>query len=330
MMNRSTTIIFLIFTGFFLNACQKDIDIFVPDAGSLNGPDTAWYSAITSTMPIASVRSSLVIPGYTDSIQVNGSAFTLTTPFGLQCIFPPNSCVGSGGSAITGSVNVELSLLKKKGDMIRMNTPTTSNGYLLISGGEIFIRLKKENNEVHLSPGARIQFKFNDVPVNTQMRFFAGDESIPERFNWLADTSSGNYVSPNTQGYEVLTNHLHWINCDYFYNYNTSGQGLVTVNADLAPYFTNANTLAFTVFKDFRSVVGMYGDVSTRKFSCTKLPGGKAIAVVIISKQGNDYFFGYENTVTVTPTGTASVIQSVKVTPVKTSLADILHYLDTL
>ena len=326
-MKRKTLLYILASGALFLNACQKDTDIFVPDTGSLNGPDTSWYSVITPTMPVVAVKSSLAIPSYADSIQINNNYARVNTPFGLQCNFPPNSCVSSTGQPITGTVNVELVLLKKKGDIIRMNTPTTSNGYPLVSGGEVFIRLKKENNEVRLAPNVSIQLKFNDAPVSTQMRLFAGDESNPGRFNWVPDTSNGNLVTPNTQGYEVLTNHLHWINCDYFYG--TSGP-MVNISADLAAYFTNANTLCFTVLRDYRMVSGMYGDVSTRKFASGRIPSGKAITVIVISKQGNDYFFGYQNTTTVTPAGTINSVQSVQVTPVKTSLADILHYLDTL
>ena len=326
-MNKKFILSLLIAAGFLLNACQKDLDVFVPDSGSLNGPDSTWYSTITASMPVSTLRTNLAITTYTDSIQVNSNVVTLSTPFGLQCTFPPNCCVGNAGQVITGTVNVELLLIKNKGDMIRMNRPTTSGDRLLVSGGELFIRLKKENNELHLAPNIKIQLKYADAPVNTQMRFFLGDESNPEKFNWLPLTDSANFVSPYSQGYTIFTNHLHWVNCDYFFD--TSGIAPVTVSASLANYFTNANTLAFTVFKDLRATVAMYGNVATRKFNTPMLPAGKSITVVVISKQGNDYFLGYEKTTTATPT-TGSNIQSVSITPVKRSLADILSYLNTL
>jgi len=34
-----------------------------------------------------------------------------------------------------------------------MDKPTTSSGRLLISGGEIFIRIRRENEELHLARG---------------------------------------------------------------------------------------------------------------------------------------------------------------------------------
>ena len=328
LMNRKTLILFLIVPGFLLNACQKNIDVFVPDPGQLNGPDTSWYSIITPDMPVTAVKNNLVIGSYNDSIQVNANTAYVNMPSGLQCIFPPFCCVGSTGQTITGNVKVEVILIKKKGDMIRLNKPTTSNSRLLVNGGEIFIRLKKDSNEVQLRPNIRIQIKYPDAPISTQMRFFGGDESNTEHFNWLPDTNtSSNNVIPNTQGYEITTNHLHWVSSDYFYD--TTGISRVSVTADLAAYFTNANTIAFTVFTDFRSVVGMYGDISSRKFSSPRLPVGKAITVVVISKQGNDYFLGYTNTVTATP-AVGGTTQTVTVKPVLRSLSDILSFLNSL
>ena len=328
-MNRKIIIVILLAAGFLLNACQKNIDVFVPDAGQLNGPDTSWYSSITSTMPVAELKNNLTTVSYTDSFQVNNNTAYINTPFGLQCGFPPNCCVGNTGQAITGTVQVELMLVKKKGDMIKLNKPTTSNDRLLVSGGEIFIRLKKDNQELQLASNVKIQLRYPvDLPISTQMKLFMGVESNPERFNWLPNTDLvNNTLTITPQNYEIQTNHLRWINADYFYD--TTGISRVSVTAELASYFTNANTIAYTVFKDFRSVVGMYGDITTRKFSTGKLPVGKAITVVVISKQGNDYFLGSENTTTAVPTS-GTGIQPVAIIPVKKSLSDILNFLSNL
>jgi hypothetical protein len=39
--------------------------------------------------------------------------------------------------------------------MVRLDKPTTSFGRVLISGGEIFIRIRKEYEELHLVPVKR-------------------------------------------------------------------------------------------------------------------------------------------------------------------------------
>lgn len=328
LMKRKTIIHVLIAGTIFLNACEKNTDIFVPDPGQTNGPDTTWHSIITTTMPVSNLKTSLLFEPYRDSILVNNNVASIVTPFGLQVNFPANSCVSAGGQPITGRVEVEIMLLKKKGDMVRLSKPTTFNDSLLVAAGEIFILLKKDGLAVQLAPNAKINIRYTDIPTNQLMKLFVGDESNAQQFNWTPNPgSTNNILNVGTQNYEIYTNHLRWISVAYSFDLGTVAK--VNVTANLAPYFTNANTVAFTVFKDIRSVAGMYGDINTRRFSTGKLPVGKAITVVVISKQANDYYLGYESTVTATPT-TGTGLQSVPVTPIKRSLPDILYYLSTL
>ena len=325
-MNKKIVTILIISTGFLLNACQKNIDIFVPDQGQLNGPDTSWYTSITPVMPVSVLKNNLVFETYTDSIQVNSNTAYILTPFGLQCGFPPNSCVNSSGQPVTGTVRVELMLIKKKGDMVRLNRPTTSNSRLLVSGGEIFIRLKKDTQNLQLAPNLKITFRYPDAPLITQMKVFVGDESTPNQFNWLPSPDPiNNTVSITSQNYDILTNHLRWLNNGYFYD--TTGISRTTITADLSSQFTNANTLAFVVFKDFRSVVAMNANLLTRKFSSIKLPVGKEITVIVISRQGNDYFMDHKTVMTVSST---AANQIVPVKPVITNLTLIKDYLNGL
>lgn len=327
-MNRKIIISFITAGVILFSSCQKSTDIFVPDPGQLNGPDTTWQSIITPAMPVSTLKSSLLIEPYIDSIQVNSNLATITTPFGVQVNFPPNCCVNTAGQPVTGKVEVELLLLKKKGDMIRMARPTISNDRLLVSAGEIFIRLLKAGQPIQLAPNAKINIRYTDFPTNLLMKFFVGDESNTQQFNWLPNPDpANNILNIGTQNYEIYTNHLRWIGCSYLYD--TAGAAMVNVSADIANYFTNANTVAFTVFKDFRSVVSMKGDLSVRRFSTPKLPVGKPITVVVISKQAGDYYLGFTNTVTLAST-TGGGNQPVQVIPIKKSLPEILAYLSTL
>jgi hypothetical protein len=321
--------ILVLFTGsLVLNACQKDIDIFVPDPGQLNGPDTSWQNSITATMPVSVLKNNLIEEPYLDSFTVNANIATIVTPFDMQLNFPPNCCATAAGQPVTGKVQVEIMVIKKKGDMIRLNKPTTYNDSLLVTAGEIFIRLKKDGQILQLAPAIRYNIHFVDLPVNTQMRLFVGDETNAERFNWLPNPDLlNNTLNPGTQAYEIYTNRLRWISVAYAPGLNTTASTAVT--ADIAPYFTNANTIAYTVFKDLRSVVAMHGDLNTRKFITGRMPAGKQITVVVISKQGNDYYLGYESATTVASTS-GSPIQHVRIEPIKKPLSEILSYLSTL
>ena len=323
--------ILILFAGsLFLNACQKDVDIFVPDPGQLNGPDTSWQNTVTASMPVSILKSNLSQePVYLDSINVSANIASVTTPFGIHINFPPNCCATSAGQPVTGKVLVEIMAIKKKGDMIRQNKPSTWNDSMLVTAGHIFIQLKKEGQVLQLAPGVRINVRYIDMPVNNQMKFFIGDETNTQHFNWLpTPTPSLDTIIMGTQQYEIYTRQQRWISLATLFDVNITTPK-VRVSADIAPYFTNANTVAFTVFKDVRSVVAMRGDLNTRKFITGKLPVGKQVTVVVISKQAGDYYLGFESAVTQSPAANV-LTQHVRVVPIKKSLHEILAYLSTL
>jgi len=309
-----------------LSSCQKDIDVFVPDPSANLG---TWYNTIDNTMPVADLKLSLRLPIYKDSFSVNSLPASPITGSGLQCYFPPGSIVSAAGQPVIGTVNIETYLLKSRGDMIKMNTPTTSGGRLLVSGGELFIRLMQNGSELQLAQQNNHYFlDFADPQPSPLMRLFTGDESNPAAFNWLPLADTINSVIASGQTYSIRTNQLHWINCDYFFD--TTGIPQTIVSANLPANFTNANSMAFISFNDMRSVVSMQGNVTTRKFSSGRLPANRQITVVIISKQGNDYYLGHEQALTAgSSTGTQNS-QEVTVTPVLTSLDNIKTYLNSL
>ena len=320
--------ILVLFAGaFLLNACQKNIDIFIPDPGQLNGPDTSWAGTVTAAMPVSILKNNLLQEPYQDSIIVNANIATIITPFGIQVNFPANCCTNAAGQPVTGKVQVEVLLVKKKGDMIRLDKPSTSNDSMLVTAGEIFIKLKKDGQALQLAPNVRFNVRYIDSPINPQMNFFVGDETNAQHFNWLPNPDTANTIFAGTQSYEIYTNRLRWISVAYLYNLNNTVK--VNISVDMASYFTNANTVAFTVFKDLHSVVAMQGNLSTRKFISGKLPVGKQITVVVISKQGNDYYLGYQAATTLAGSA-GSTNQLVHVVPIKKSFPEILAYLNSL
>ena len=316
---------FLLLTVTAFSSCQKDLDLFVPDPNA--GFDSTWYNTISPAMPVSALRTSLLLPIKKDSFEINGSTAVVTTGSGLQCSFLPGSLVGASSTPVTGMIHIETHLLKKKGDMIRMGIPTTSDDRMLVSGGAMFIRLTKNGNELQFTPLGRYYITYSDPAPSPLMKLFDGFETGNSGFNWLPTQDSLASVSTQNQFYQLSTNRLHWINCDYFYD--TTGQARTVVSAVLPANFTNANSMAFTVFNDIHSVIGMTGNANTKKFSTGKLPVNKPVTIVIISKQGNDYFLGHEQVMTTGVPGTVN-FQQVTVTPVISSLDNIKAYLDGL
>ena len=332
-MNKKIVTILLISTAFFLNACQKNIDVFVPDPGQLNGADTTWAATISPTAPVFALQTSLSATSLLsepvkDSFEINTNTVTVILTNGLQLTFPPLCFVNSVGQIVDGKVNVEARLIKTKGDMVLLNKPTTSNGSMLVSGGEVFVSVSKNGQQLQLAPNAKFYVRYADAPTSQLMKLFYGVESSAvTQVNWIPGTNSSDTVAVGSQFYEIASSHLRWINCDYFYD--TVGITRSQVSATLPSNYTNTNTSCFLVFKELRSVLGMYGDVPEKRFLSPKVPNGKTAIVVAISKQGNDYFLGKE-TITIGVNATTNNIQKVPLTPVKSSLAAIRSYLATL
>lgn len=315
----------LVIAAMLFTSCQKDTDIFIPDTTSI-GLDTNWVSSITDLAAVSEVKRLLRKENFLDSLDATAGG-TVQTSEGLTVIVLPASLQLSNGQLATGKIYVETMLVKQRGDMVRLNKPTTSFGRILVSGGEIFVTIRKENEELHLAPGKTIYIKYNDSNPSSLMKLFYGDESDPQRFNWVQSTLNGSAaIGVNSQGYEIVTDRLRWINCDYFAD---SLGSRVNVTASLPADYTNANTFVYLVFKDIKSVAGMYGDVASKKFSSSKVPNGKAAVVISITKKGtNSYYLGHE---TIT-TGQTSLngVQTVPLKPQPTSLSDIKAYLSTL
>ncbi len=325
-MSKKIVTILIISSALFLSACQKNLDVFVPDSGQA-GPDTTWNASVPATAPVFALQTSLLPEPVRDSFEVNANIANITLTNGVQCTFPPLALVTTAGAPVTGKVYVEVRMVKTKGEMIMLNKPTISNGNVLISAGELFVSVNKNGQALQLAPNAKIYLRYTDVPTNQQMKLFLGDESNTTQFNWKPGTSSSDTVAVGPQVYEIATTHLRWLSCAY--PFDTTGITRSLVTASLPSSYTNANTSVFLVFREMRSVVGMYPDITERRFISGKVPNGKVATVVVISKQGNDYFLGKETVTTGVNASTANV-QKVPVTPIKTSLADIRTYLATL
>jgi hypothetical protein len=283
---------------------------------------------LTTAMPVNDLKARLLLDIRRDSLALTNASTTYLTGSDLQLAIPAAALSSLNNIPVTGTITLESHLIKKKGDFIRMGIPTISNGRMLVSGGAFFIRFLKDGNELKVTQQNNIIARIPDPAPTPLMKKFDGDESNPVSFNWLQNQDTAfNSVTVLNQSYQVSTNTLRWINCDYFYD--TTGIPQTTVAAILPYNYTNANSIAFTVFNDLRSVVGMYGNATTRKFSTGRLPVNKSITVVVISKQGNDYFLGHEQVITTGIPGTVGYMP-VTVTPVITTLDNIKAYLDTL
>ena len=319
----------LLFAGilFLLNSCQKNIDVFVPDYGQINGPDTNWIASISSGAQVSVLKNNLLLVPVADSFENTNISPAIVYPGSLKCTFPANSLVTSSGLAAAGKMYINTLLLKTKGDMIRMDKPTIADGNVLASAGALFISLKKGDSVLNIAQSGSITIDYLDTNPVSINNLYNGDESNPQQFNWLLSSNPNlNNVTTINKGYEIKTNSTGWISPAYTY---LDAVPKTIVTASLTNQFTNANTAVYLVFKNILAVVNMYGNNTTKKFSSGNVPVDNTVTVVVISKQGNDYYLGYKDALTASPAA-GSLSQVVAVTPIKVSLAAIKNYLGLL
>jgi hypothetical protein len=328
-------------SALFFTACNKELsDNFTTYTNNpLN--DTVWLKNITSTSSVHDLFDLLVPSGIlVDSFNTaNGG----TVRFGdsVQITFTGGSCIGPGTSGTpSGNAIIQVLPLKRKGDFIRFFKPTTTaNGSILETGGGLFIHVFKDGKDLVLAPGTTVKARFTDIDtVKFNMQNFFGQESNPltlkgidTAFNWVrdADTSylstwstTGNPPTvPAYQGYEINSKSLRWIAAE---RYIDSTQPKVKVTAILSPNYTNKNTAVFAVFTNQKIVVNLHGDYPSRSFFANNIPIGSSIKLISLSKIGDDLYLGVETVTSV------SRVTSYTIKPAKTSLKDILTYLNSL
>lgn len=310
-------------SSFILSACTKEFSgNFVVDPND-PGNDTTWKISIADDTPVNQLLETLQDEPQTDSFDATEGG-TLEFDNSLEITFPPSSCTGAGA----GMVKVEVIFLQKKGDMIRYERPTTSNEYLLETGGALDIRVSQNSIPLQLAPGKFITIKYKDQQPNSKMSVFYGDSTISNtiNFTWLpalTNTGSAFLLKDSTEiaiGYQLLADRFRWINCDYF---TDSSNVATNITAQLPLNFTNNNTAVFAVFKDQRIVAGLKGDFEHRLFTAKNIPVGSNIIIVSISLIGEDLYLGVKGL-------SVSANPLIELTPEKKTEKEIRDYLDSL
>ncbi len=334
-MNKMRILIMIIIVASF-SACSKDLsdDFRQYPINPLN--DTTWSRYILSTAALNEILDSTLPTPFIDSINLI-AADTLRFPNNVELTFPANAVNIPAGYTIYGKIKVEMLALLKKGDIIRALQSTTSNGVLLETFGQVFIKLSNNGRELVLAPSKSIKIRIPDTQDNPvpSMILFKGQESAPlpasgkdTSATWLK-TNDGSTIGtwfktgsgPNMKGYEFSTQNLRWI-CGGKYADSSGLKNKVTLI--LPPNFTIKNTVAFVVLDNAKTIVELKADYSTRSFSANNIPQQKKITIISISKIGNDFYYGSRS---VNDIGSIGIFN---ISPDKKTIQKIFTELDNL
>jgi hypothetical protein len=325
--------LFTIFASFVLlgsQSCGKDSDEFIPtNTTTIVKGDTVWQTDLLklNTLPtsvlaplnIEKLMAELAIAPTEHAINAENGG-TIRPPNNAYILdFPPKSCVTQNNRPCTGSLKVEVLVLRKKGEFLLNNVPTVSLGRQLISGGAVQIKVSQNGEEVKLARDISFRIKFQAAGApDAAMKLFEGKTIGRFQFDWIPlSTTIPNAptirpwadTSQQGSGYDLFLDRFSWINCDKFSGDSTSLTNKFCVA--LPDTFTNQNTSVFVVFKDINSVVSLSGNGATKQFCVPSgyrgLPIGKVVNIISISTIKERIYVGKKE-VTITANSVQTVV----------------------
>lgn len=220
---------------------------------------------------------------------------------GTKITFYSNSFKKKDGTILTsGNVKIVLQEMLTGPEMILARKTTTSNGRLLVSGGQIFIKAYLGNEELLINKSAR---PIVEIPTNSNdnMNLFIGnikanDSIIGDSTNdWTLVDTIEVVRRQDTFGKSVFIfplDSLTFINCDYFYN---DPNPKTDVKYTLPNSFVDSNTQIMIYFPSINSVARAYKFVYSGNYFILdggyQVPVGLQAKVIAIAKKGNEFYF---------------------------------------
>ncbi len=327
-------------------SCKKDSSEFIPiETITIIEGDTIWDDDLsaksnlsTTLLPPLSIEklvSQLSAEPKHDTCNAERGG-TIIIPDNVTVTIPANACVNLLNKPCTGKLDVEILVLRKKGDFIAYNLPTSSLGRQLISGGVVSVKVRQNGQEVRLALGKAIKVSYVMTEPDNQMQLFDGKIDGRFKFDWLPISLLGTgVVLPNVtiwadssqlrRGYNLVLDRFGLINCDKLSGDSTSFNNKFSVT--LPETFTNVNTSVYVAFKNMNSVLSLTGDARTKAFvaSGRGLPIGRVVTIVTMSYIRDKFYFAKQEVTIQSTTG-----QTVKLTPVVMEKEEVKAMLNNL
>ncbi|MBL7900058.1 MAG: hypothetical protein JNJ99_16070 [Crocinitomicaceae bacterium] len=238
------------------------------------------------------------------SFTINASTYNqFTGANGVIVAIPANSFEDASGNIISGNVSIQLIEILDQSSMILMGMPTTSNGDILVSGGQMNLTATQNGNIVYLADNAYVSVMVPTTQFDYNMQLFDGVAQTDGSVDWIlsTDDSTGfsdsvSFVPDSTgggffggyYGFNWTDSTLGWINLDYFYY---SGASLTNMTVDLAADYTASNTAVFLHFSNINSVASVYNNGTD--FVAYDVPENEAVTIVCISEISGQYYSAF-------------------------------------
>lgn len=230
-----------------------------------------------------------------------GQNQVVTGEKGTQITFYANSFKRKDGTIPTsGQVKIVLQEMLTGPEMILAAKTTTSNGKLLQSGGQIYIKAYQNGEELLVNKSAKPQINIpmeGSNPMNifygktTERDSIKGDTTI----NWEEDKTDTVTIKRDSSSqyswYNFQLDSFTYINCDYFMN----SSNLTDFKVNVPSGFVDTNTAIFIYFPTANAVTRMYSfDKTTNSFNLGdyyRLPTGFQVKLFVVVKKSNKFYY---------------------------------------
>jgi hypothetical protein len=235
---------------------------------------------------------------------------------GTRCLLGANIFEKLDGSAVTGPVTVIIKEARTFAEMIAFGLGTVTADKLLATGGMVQISARQGTDPLRLKAGKTIEIKM-PTPFLPDYKGFAGSASgnIENPVTWTENPAwqvRNDTLQGGGSGINIQIDSIGWINCDRFYNEPNP----TNIYLKLPEAYGNTNTSCFIIFRTDKVMSGLFGDGANKRFwqgSYYKVPAGKLVRLIAVSKKDNKIFYGSAD-VTITPDMTVNITQLDEVT----------------
>lgn len=212
----------------------------------------------------------------------------ITTSKGAKIYLPSNGFVTSGGSPVSGNIEVSVKEIYTPMEMIINNMPTVSDGKLLESGGEFQVTVAQNGAPLQLAPGNFLRIALPNINRDLRgMQVFKGVPDSAGEVNWVLNNNPGNFVVQDSTLFansSLFSDEVDWINVDKFINDPTVE---FTVQPGNAP--SGDSTNVFVHLTGRNTVVKMNWTQGLSYFNSTSLLAVPSTIVGISTKNGELY-----------------------------------------
>lgn len=247
--------------------------------------------------------------------------FIIMGDSGTMIGIPANSLVDDSGLPPVGQVQATLKEIYGVKSMVLSNTPTTSFGAILQSGGMIYLEFTANN--IHYKPDTvmgAIMPSANPLPG---MKIYYGFTN-ETGFNWMLDSNSVVADTLNSYAFSFDSLGYGWINIDQLYSISNP------VDVDIAPVIDaeRNETVDFAVYlilPSINSVINVINTSVPQNIVASNIPAGMQaeVAVIGVGRITKKAYFGKTNF-------TITSSQNINVSVSQMSDQEILNSLSSL